>query len=65
MADYSAIKCFLEKNNLHYFTFSPNSKKPIKAVICHLPADMSTEDIFNSLDNLAFNVINIRKMVAT
>jgi hypothetical protein len=25
------------ENNLHYFTFSPNSEKPIKAAICHLP----------------------------
>jgi hypothetical protein len=37
MAHYSAMKSYLEKNNLHYFTFSPNYEKPIKAVICHLP----------------------------
>jgi hypothetical protein len=37
LADYSAMISYLEKNNLHYFTFSPNSEKPIKAVICHLP----------------------------
>jgi hypothetical protein len=36
-ADYSAIKCHLEKNNLHYFTFSPNFEKPINAVIRYLP----------------------------
>jgi hypothetical protein len=36
-ADYLAIISYLEKNNLHYFNFSPNSEKPIKAVICHLP----------------------------
>jgi hypothetical protein len=24
---HSAMKSYLEKNNLHYFTFSPNSKK--------------------------------------
>jgi hypothetical protein len=35
--NYSVTKSYLEKNNLHYFTFSPNSEKPIKAVICHLP----------------------------
>jgi hypothetical protein len=29
MADYSA-KSYLEKNNLHYFTFPPNFRKPIK-----------------------------------
>jgi hypothetical protein len=37
MVDYSAMKFYLEKNNLHYFTFSPNSEKPIKAVIHHFP----------------------------
>jgi hypothetical protein len=37
MADYSATKSHLKKNNLQYFTFSPNSEKPIKAIICHLP----------------------------
>jgi hypothetical protein len=25
MADYSAMKSYLEKNNFHYFTFTPNS----------------------------------------
>jgi hypothetical protein len=45
MMDYSAMKSYLVKNNLHYFTFSPNSKKPIKAAICHLPPDMPVEDI--------------------
>jgi hypothetical protein len=35
MADYSAMKFSLEKNNLHDFTFSPNSENPIKAVITH------------------------------
>jgi hypothetical protein len=37
MANYSTMKSYLEKNNLHCFTFSPNSEKPIKAVIHHLP----------------------------
>jgi hypothetical protein len=27
MADYSAMKSYLEKNNLHYFIFSPDSEK--------------------------------------
>jgi hypothetical protein len=56
-ADYSAIKSYLEKNNLQYFTFSPNSEKPIKAVICHLPPDLPAEDISNSLEGLGFNII--------
>jgi hypothetical protein len=65
MADYSAMKSYLEKNNLHYFTFSPNSKKPIKAIIHHLPPDMTTEDISNNLEDLGSNIINVRQMTAT
>jgi hypothetical protein len=65
MGDYSAMKSYLEKNNIHYFTFSPNSGKPIKAVIRHLPPGTPAEDISNGLENSAFNVINARQMPAT
>jgi hypothetical protein len=56
------MKSYLKKNNLQYFTFSPNSEKPIKAVICHLPSDKPAEDISNSLEDLGFNVINMRQL---
>jgi hypothetical protein len=62
MADYSAIKSNIQKNNLQYFTFSPNSEKPIKAVIRHLPPDTPAEVIFNSLENLGFNIIDVRQL---
>jgi hypothetical protein len=65
MADYSAMKYYLEKNNFHYFTFSQNSEKCIKAVIHHLPLDIPADDIFNSLDDLGFNIINVRQMAPT
>jgi hypothetical protein len=55
----------MERNNLHYFTSSPNSEKPIKAVIRHLPPDTPAEDISNGLEGLGFNVINVRQMQAT
>jgi hypothetical protein len=53
------MKSYLEKNNLHYFTFYPNSKKPISAVIRHIPPGMPAEDIFSTLEKLGFNVINM------
>jgi hypothetical protein len=65
MADYSAMKSYLEKNNLHYFTFSPNFEKPIKTVIHHLSPDMPAEDTSNSLEDLGFNIISVRQMTAT
>jgi hypothetical protein len=63
MVDYSAMKFYLEKNNLQYFTFSPPSEKPIKVVICHLPPHTPEEDICNSLEDLGFNVINVRQLM--
>jgi hypothetical protein len=46
-------------NNRHYITFPPNSEKPIKAVICHFPADTPTEDICSSLEDWDVDVINV------
>jgi hypothetical protein len=61
-ADDSATKSYMEKNNLHYFTFFLNSVRPIKAVIRHLPPDTPVEDISNGLGRSGFIVINVRKM---
>jgi hypothetical protein len=62
MADYSAMKSYLEKNNVQYFIFSPNSEKPVKAVIRHLPPYAPAENISNSLEGLGFNIINVRQL---
>jgi hypothetical protein len=37
----------------------------IKAVIRHIPPDTPAEDISNNLENLVFNVINVRQMTAS
>jgi hypothetical protein len=63
MAIYSAMKFYLEKNNLRYFTTSPNSERPIKAVIRHLPPDTPAEDISNSLEDLGFNIIYVMQLM--
>jgi hypothetical protein len=65
MAGYSAMKYCMEKNNLHYFTYSPNSERSIKAVIPHLPPNTPVKNISKRLEVLAFNVINVRQMTAT
>jgi hypothetical protein len=62
MADYSAMKFYLEKSNPQYFTFSPNSEKPSNAVIRRLPPDTLADDISSSLEDLGFNVINVRRL---
>jgi hypothetical protein len=64
MADYSAIKSSPEKNDLHCFTFFPNSEKPTNAVIRHIPPATPAEDISNSPDEVGVNAINVRQMAA-
>jgi hypothetical protein len=65
MAGYSAMKCYMDKNNIQYFTFSANPEKAIKAVIRHLPPDTPAEDISISLEDLSFNAINVMQMIVT
>jgi hypothetical protein len=57
------MKSYLEENNLQYFTFSPNSKKSINAIIRHLPPDTPAEDISNSLQGFGSNVTNVRQLM--
>jgi hypothetical protein len=61
VADVSAIKTFLEKKELSFYTFFPKSKKPIKAVIRHLPMNTPAEDISDGLVGLGFDVISAGK----
>jgi hypothetical protein len=65
MAEYSNMKCYLEENNPHYFTFSLNSENPVKAVIRHLLPDMPAENSSNSLEDLAFSVIYVTQVTVT
>jgi hypothetical protein len=65
MTEYSTMKSYPEKSNLYCFTFSKNSEKHIKAVIRHLSPDTPTEDISSNLEDLGFNVINVRQMTTT
>jgi hypothetical protein len=64
MADYSAIRHYLDCQHLNYFTFFPKSEKPIKAVIRHLPADTPAEDISNALMELGFDIISVKQMTS-
>jgi hypothetical protein len=64
MADYSAMRHYLESKHLNYYTFFPKSEKPIKAVIRHLLHDTPAEDISNSLNDLGFDVINVKQMTS-
>jgi hypothetical protein len=65
MPDFSAIKKYLDNNNLSYFTFFPKSEKPIKAVICHLPMNSPAQDISDGLMDLGFDIISVEQMSTT
>jgi hypothetical protein len=58
------MKSYLEKNNLHYFTFFPNSEKSIRELIRHVLPDTPAEDISNSLKDTGFNVIKEKQLTA-
>jgi hypothetical protein len=62
MVDYQAVKHYFDNQSLPYFTFSPKSQKPIKAVIRHLPHNTPAEDIAEGLGDIGFDVISVKQM---
>jgi hypothetical protein len=65
MADFQSVKSHFDANNVSYYSFYPKSKKPMKAVICHLPHNTPAEDISDELVSLGFHVISVKQMTAT
>jgi hypothetical protein len=63
MADYSAIRHYLDCQYLNYYTFFSKSVKPIKAVTGHL-SDTPAEDISNVLVELGFEIISVKQMTS-
>jgi hypothetical protein len=62
IADLEAAKSHFINNNLSYYSFSPKSQKPVKAVIRHLPNNTPAEDISEGLMNLGFDVVSVKQM---
>jgi hypothetical protein len=65
MADFSAIKEYLNSQNLNYFNFYPKSLKPIKAVIQHLSGNTQAEEIYEGFMELGSDIISIKQMSTT
>jgi hypothetical protein len=61
---FSAIKAFFQKKNLSFYTFHSKSLKPIKAVIRHLPSLTPTEEIYEVLEELGFDIISVKQMTS-
>jgi hypothetical protein len=65
MADFQSVKSHFDSQNLSYYFFFPKSKKPIKAVIRHLPLNTPAEDISDCLVSLGFDIVIVKQMIAT
>jgi len=53
MADYKATLSYLSEHNLRHFSFYPQSDKPIKAVLRHVPINTSPQEITLAIQSLA------------
>jgi hypothetical protein len=65
MADFQSVKSHFNSQNLFYYSFFPKSKKPIKAVICHLLHNTPAEDISDGPLSLSCDTVSIKQMIAT
>jgi hypothetical protein len=65
LADFHSVKSFFDSQYFSYFTFSPKSDKPIKAVIRHLPLNTLAEEISDGLVDLGFDVVSVKQMTTT
>jgi hypothetical protein len=61
VADVQTVKSLFVSNNLCYYSFSPKTENPIKAVIHHLPHNTTVEDISNGLVSLDFDVTRVSR----
>jgi hypothetical protein len=62
MADCKAILSYLPEHNLHHLTFYPQSDKPIKAAVRHLPIYTYSQDFTLAHQQLGYDAVSIKKM---
>jgi hypothetical protein len=60
LSDFSAIKAFFQKENLSFYSFHSKSLKPIKALIRHLLSLTPTEEIYEVIEELGFDIISVK-----
>jgi hypothetical protein len=65
MGDFLSVKSHVDLRELSYYSFSPKSEKPIKAVTCQLPHNTPAEDISDGLVSLVFGVVSVKQTTAT
>jgi hypothetical protein len=52
------------ENKLNFFTFYTKADKPVKAIIMHLPGNISAEDITVAIQEIDYDVISVKQMTA-
>jgi hypothetical protein len=62
--DYNATQKFLTEQNLHFSTFYTKTDKLVKAVIRHLPANISAQDMIVAFQEIDYDVISLQQMTA-
>jgi hypothetical protein len=65
MADFQSVKSHFDSQNLSHYSFFPESEKPIKSVIRHVPHNPPAEDISDGLVSIGFYVGSVKQMTAT
>jgi hypothetical protein len=58
MGDYKSVEAHFES----YYTFYPESKRPMKAAICCLPLNTPAEDVAERPVDFGLEVVSIRQM---
>jgi hypothetical protein len=64
MVDCNTIQKFLTEKNLHFCTFCIKADKLVKAIIRHLSGNNSAEDITVALQEIDYDIINVKQMTA-
>jgi hypothetical protein len=60
MVDWNNIQKFLTEKTLHFFTFYKKADQLVTAVISHLSGNNSAEDITVALQEVNYDIINVR-----
>jgi hypothetical protein len=55
--DYNTIQKLPTEKKLHFFTFYSKVDKPVKAIIRHLPGNISAEDVAVTLHEADYDII--------
>lgn len=65
LADFQTTKDHLNKENIEYFTYQLRQDRPLRVIIRRLPNNVDTQEIHAALEELGFEVQNVRQLKKT